>query len=71
MQPVSCILHATDLQEGEIARKNAEDASVVAASQAARADALARALRKAESTRDQLQRLKAENEALKVGVWWV
>ena len=46
--------------------KNAADASVAAAAQAARADALARALRKAESTRDQLQRLKAENEALKV-----
>lgn len=44
-------------QSGE-ALRNAEEASAAAAAQAARADSLARALRKAENTRDQLQRLK-------------
>jgi uncharacterized membrane protein len=48
--------------------KRAEDASVAAAAQAARADAVARALRNADSSRDQLVQLRAENEALKVVV---
>eukprot|EP00798_Chlamydomonas_sp_ICE-L_P004149 gene4149-14248_t len=47
------------------AMRLAEDASVQAAAQAARADALARALRKAESSREELLRLKNENDALK------
>lgn len=44
---------------------NAEEASIAAATQAARADSLARALRKAEGTRDQLQRLKVGGR----GMW--
>jgi hypothetical protein len=40
----------------------------IASRQAARADALARALRKAESTRDSLQRLKVGGVGLCVGL---
>ncbi|MEW5300882.1 MAG: hypothetical protein WDW36_003778 [Sanguina aurantia] len=47
-------------------KKALEEASVAAATTAARADALARALRRAESSRDQLTRLRKENEALRV-----
>ncbi len=46
--------------------RRAADASVAAAAQAARADSVARALRKADGGREQLAALKAENDALKV-----
>ncbi|GIL75551.1 hypothetical protein Vretifemale_5321 [Volvox reticuliferus] len=46
-------------------KRAAELASAEAAAQAAKADALVRALRRAESNRDTLQRLRAENEALR------
>ena len=45
--------------------RRAEDASVQAAAEAARADSVARVLRKADSGREQLLQLKAENDALK------
>lgn len=46
--------------------REAEDASVAAAAQAARADSVSRALRSADSSKEQLSRLKAENDMLKV-----
>ncbi|GLI61875.1 hypothetical protein VaNZ11_004385 [Volvox africanus] len=46
-------------------KRAAELASAEAAAQAAKADALVRALRRAESNRDTLQRLRVENEALR------
>ncbi|GFR47418.1 hypothetical protein Agub_g9135 [Astrephomene gubernaculifera] len=52
-------------QDVEGGKRAAEVASAEAAAQAARADALLRALRRAEGQRDTLQRLRAENEALR------
>lgn len=46
-------------------KRAVELASTEAAAQAAKADALVRALRRAESNRDTLQRLRAENDALR------
>lgn len=46
--------------------RSAEDASVAAATQAARADSVSRALRSADNSKEQLSRLRAENDALKV-----
>lgn len=48
--------------------RSAEDASVAAATQAARADSVSRALRSADNSKEQLSRLRAENDALKVCV---
>lgn len=52
-------------ETAERLKKSTEDASAIAAAEAARADEMARKLKKAETGKEQLNKLKAENEALK------